>query len=148
MYSAGVGAGGQLPAFSREFSADRDPFADARAAIALAEQTQRRILIEVGGEWCSWCHALNRLFRENPPLERTLRNNFVVLKVNVSSDNDNADFMAGMPELAGYPKLFVSRANGSIIHVQDPATLVREGAYDPELVLTFLKRWANPGGAR
>ena len=141
-----VSVGEPLPAYSREYSAQRDPFADGRDAITLARRTERRILIEVGGDWCTWCHVLERVIQENPELERTLRRHFVVVKVNVSDVNDNADFTNGLPELPGYPKLFISTRDGTIIHSQDPAEFVRGGRYDAGLILDFLHRWAIPTG--
>ncbi|MEN8174868.1 MAG: thioredoxin family protein [Pseudomonadota bacterium] len=135
-----------LPAYSRGYSAERDPFADGRDAIALAQRSGRRILIEVGGDWCTWCHVLDRVIRDNREVERALRDNFVVMKVNVSDANDNAEFMQGLPKVPGYPKLFVSRSDGSIIHAQDPSEFLRNGSYDAALVLAFLRRWAPHDG--
>ena len=137
---------GDLPIYSRGYSPQRDPFVDSRDAIALAQRTDRRVLIEVGGDWCIWCHVLDRVIRENPALEQTLRRHFVVLKVNVSDANANAEFMRGLPAVEGYPKLYVSGSEGSILHVQDPTEFVRGGDYDPALVLDFLRRWAGPEG--
>ena len=135
-----------LPAYSRGYSPQRDPFADGRDAIALARRSGRRVLIEVGGEWCSWCHVLERVIKDNPEVERTLRRDFVVVKVNVSDINDNAEFIQGLPAAAGYPKLFVSRGDGTVIHSQDPAEFIRDGSYDAGLVLDFLRRWGGPAG--
>ena len=135
-----------LPAYSRGYSTQRDPFVDGRDAIALARRTGRRVLIEVGGDWCSWCHVLERVMRENPRVEQALRRHFVVMKVNVSDANANAEFIQGLPAMAGYPKLFVSGGDGTIIHAQDPAEFLSGGSYDPDLVLSFLHRWADAAG--
>jgi thiol:disulfide interchange protein len=136
--------GAELPAYSRGYSAERDPFADGRAALALATQTGRRVLIEVGGDWCVWCHVLDRLVREQAALGRALHDHYVLLKVSVSDANDNADFLAGLPPLTGYPRLYVTRANGQVIHAQDPSAFLQDGTYDPDRVLAFLQRWAPP----
>ncbi len=143
LLSVATAHGDGLPPYSRDYSPRRDPFADGRAAIALATESNRRVLIEVGGEWCVWCHVLDRLIREHAELEATLRRDYVVLKVNVSEENDNAEFMAGMPVLAGYPKLFVARSDGSVIHAQDPSEFFVNGSYSAELLLVFLRRWAD-----
>ena len=49
----------QLPAYSQGYDPARDPFSDGRAALRLAMETRRKVLIEVGGDWCSWCHVLD-----------------------------------------------------------------------------------------
>ena len=38
----------ELPVYSRGYSPQRDPFTDGRDALALAQRTGRRVLIEVG----------------------------------------------------------------------------------------------------
>lgn len=132
-----------LPDYSRVYDSARDPFADGKAAIELAGQTGRGVLIEVGGDWCGWCHVLERLIHEHPELDQALHDNFVLLKVNVSDDNANTEFMDGLPRLVGYPQLFVARGDGSVLHAQDPVEFVREGTYDTKLVLGFLQHWAS-----
>lgn len=135
----------QLPAYSGEYDPRRDPFADGRAALVLASATGRRVLIEVGGDWCTWCRVLERLMADHPPLEQALRDGYVVLKVNVSEDMPNREFVSGLPALSGFPKLYVARADGVILHAQDPSEFFRNGGYDPGLVLRFLRRWSAEG---
>lgn len=138
----------RLPAYSLGYHPDRDPFADGRESLALAARTGRRVLIEVGGDWCVWCHVLERVFTDHPEAGRALRDGFVVLKVNVSDESPNTEFLSGLPALAGYPKLFVSRADGTIVHAQDPSAFVRNATYDPVLVLDFLRRWTGTEGEK
>ena len=141
-----LSAGEGLPAYSTGYSAERDPFADGRAALALAKSSGRRVLIEVGGDWCAWCHRLERIISEHPEVATALYGNFVLLKVNVSDANPNDEFLSGLPKLAGYPKLFVARDDGVIVQSQDPSDFLAEGDYNPELILDFLQRWAIPAG--
>lgn len=130
------------PPYSRNYDPKRDAFADGRAAIELASATQRNILIEVGGEWCSWCHVLDRFIHANPAILDTLRSNFVVLKINISEENDNAAFMKDMPRPLGYPHMYVASSNGSLLHSQDTAKFRKNKRYDRGLFLNFLKRWS------
>ncbi|MFT6207770.1 MAG: thioredoxin-related protein [Colwellia sp.] len=44
-----------LPKYSKVYDEKSDPFKDANAAIKLAQKTQRNVLIEIGGNLCSWC---------------------------------------------------------------------------------------------
>lgn len=133
-----------LPPYSRTYDPHRDPFADGRAAIELAGRTGRRVLIAVGGDWCVWCHVLERIFKDDPQVEEALRKAYVLLKVSVDETNDNAEFLRGLPPLTSYPTLFVARGDGMLIHVQDPADFLLQGTYDPSRVLAFLQRWARP----
>lgn len=134
----------ELPPYSRAYSPARDPFVDGRAAISLARQTQRRVLIELGGDWCRWCIVLDRFLAANAQVRQQLHRHFVVLKVNVSDANDNAAFLAGLPPNQGYPHIFVADRDGSIIHSQDTARFLVNGQYSPQRVLAFIQRWRLP----
>jgi thioredoxin-related protein len=133
-----------LPAYSREYDAARDPFVDGRAALLLARQTGRQVLIEVGGNWCSWCHQLDRFLAENIQVWDKLNRHFVVLKINVSQENENADFMAGLPRPLGYPHIFISDPQGHIIYSKDTAELVKNGKYSKQQFIKFIDRWKLP----
>lgn len=123
----------------------RDPAADLAATIALAEREGRRILLEVGGDWCTWCHALDRYVHRNEVVARALAADFVVMKVNYSEENRNEAFLASYPKIRGYPHVFVLEHDGTLLHSQNTGALEKGGAYDDEAFLAFLKRWAPEG---
>ncbi len=131
------------PPWSRAYDPARDPFADGREAIALAQATGRRVLIELGGDWCVWCHRLDRFLERNPEVGAALERRFVLLKVNVSEENGNDEFLAGLPRVAGYPHLFVADGDGTVIHSQDMGELVEGGRYSAERFLAFVERWGG-----
>ncbi|VAW57507.1 hypothetical protein MNBD_GAMMA07-1362, partial [hydrothermal vent metagenome] len=95
-----------LPAYSTQYDVKRDPFKDGAAAVKLATESNRRILIELGGEWCTWCHKMDAFFDKNPDLKQKLHDTFVMLKVNVSSENNNAKFLKTFPRPNGYPHMY------------------------------------------
>ncbi len=132
-----------LPPWSRGYDPARDPAADGRAAIALAKRTGRYVLIELGGDWCVWCRRLDRFLAEHPDLEARLYRQFVLLKVNVSEENGNAEFLAGLPPFTGYPHAFVADGDGRILHSQDVTEWQADGDYSPARFRAFLDRW-NP----
>lgn len=139
-----VSAAGAFPAYSQVYDPARDPFADGRAALQLAKQTRRRVLIEAGGNWCSWCHLLDRFMTENKRVREKLDRNFVVLKINISEENDNADFMAGLPKPLGYPHIYISDADGRILYSKDTAELLEKGRYSEMRFVNFLDQWKQP----
>ncbi len=131
----------QLPAYSQAYDPKRDPFKDGREAIELAASTQRRVLIEIGGDWCSWCMLLDRTIKQNAQLSEALHSRFVLLKVNMSGANDNWEFLKDFPIQNGYPQLFVTNAKGQILYNKDPGEFYRDGEYAAELILEFLEEW-------
>jgi len=134
---------GELPVYSRIYDASRNPNADGRDALKLAKETNRKVLIEVGGDWCSWCFVLHRFIRENPRLESRLHQTFVVLKVNISEKNDNSEFMAAFPPAQGYPHMYVTDSSGNILSSQDTADFRENNNYSEVRFMAFLDRWQN-----
>ena len=125
-----------------KFNPQRDADKDLQSAIALAEKTNRRILLDVGGEWCIWCHRLDSLFVANKDLSGYLHDNYVVLKINYSKENKNEKFLSKYPEVQGYPHLFVLERDGTFLHSQDTGELESGKHHDRDKVFKFLKKWA------
>ncbi len=130
-----------LPSYSKRYDENTDPFKDAVAAIKLAQQTKRNILIEIGGEWCAWCHKMDAFLAENPDVYQKLHQNFVLLKVSVSDTNENSEFMKSLPPVLGYPHMYVSTGEGKMLLSKDTAELLEASEYSRQAWLTFLDDW-------
>lgn len=133
----------ELPVYSRVYDERRNPNADGRDALKLAKETHRLVLIEVGGDWCSWCHIMDRFIKDHPNVETRLHQTFVVLKVNISDVNDNAEFMAAFPPARGYPHMYITDSSGSILHSQDTAEFRENKKYSERRFMSFFDRWQN-----
>ncbi len=131
-----------LPAYSVHYDIKQDAFKDGAAAVKLATETNRRILIELGGNWCTWCHRMDEFFDKNPDVKQKLHETFVMLKINVSNENDNAEFLKAFPKPLGYPHMYVSESNGSVLWSQDTAEFLKNGQYTRESFLAFFERWS------
>lgn len=134
---------GELPVYSRVYDVERDPNADGRDALRLARETSRKVLIEVGGDWCSWCHIIDRFIKDHPNVESRLHETFVVLKVNISDANDNAEFMAAFPPAKGYPHMYITDSKGTILYSKDTADFRENKKYSAPLFMAFFDRWQN-----
>jgi thiol:disulfide interchange protein len=133
---------GQAETKSAGYDPRRDPAADVRAAVPVARKSGKRILLEVGGEWCVWCHVLEDLVAGDKKVGRALRDGFVVVKVNWSPDNENARFLSAYPPIPGYPHFFVLESNGTYLHSQRPDAFTKGNIYDRAKLLAFLKQWS------
>ena len=130
-----------LPLYSKVYDDKRDPFKDAKAAINLAQATNRNVLIEIGGNWCTWCHKMDAFLAKNPKVYQTLHDNYVLLKINVSDSNDNEDFMKSLPPVLGYPHMYISTSSGQMLLSKDTAELLDNLEYSVEHWLAFLTKW-------
>ena len=131
-----------LPSYSKAYDDKRDPFKDANAALELAKKTNRQVLIEIGGNWCTWCHKMDVFLANSPDVYQALHSQYVLLKINVSDSNDNAAFMKSMPPVLGYPHMYVANVQGKIILSKDTAELLDQDNYSSQHWLDFLTKWS------
>ncbi len=121
----------------------RDPQADLASALALAQENRQRVLVEVGGEWCRWCHILDKFLAENDGIAAYLDQKFVLLKVNYSEENENQAFLSQFPKPSGYPHFYIFDSKGRLLKSVNTANLEEGESYSPSLFLAFLKKWAG-----
>ncbi|MFA5804012.1 MAG: thioredoxin family protein [Melioribacteraceae bacterium] len=125
-----------------KFDPARDPFKDLKEVVVDAQKTNKRILLDVGGEWCIWCHRLDGFLDAHPELKNFMHDNFVVLKVNWSLENKNEKFLVQYPKVAGYPHIFILEKEGTLLFSKNTGELEEEKSYDAEKIMNFLKEWA------
>jgi len=131
----------QQPEYSQSYDPKRNPFDDGRAALELAKQTNRRVLIEIGGDWCVYCHIFDRFIRSDEEVAKQFFNTFVLLKVNYSDANPNKEFLLNFKGIDGYPYIFITENTGKVIYANDMREMTDKGKPNKEKTIAFLKRW-------
>lgn len=126
-----------------EFDPARNPSKDLEKAVEEAKVSNRRIILDVGGEWCIWCHRIDDFIEENKDIKNFIKDNFVVVKINFSKENENTEFLSKYPEIPGYPHFFVLESNGKLLHSQDTGQLEQGKGYSHEKMMAFLKKWTS-----
>jgi thioredoxin-related protein len=134
--------GTKLNMSEKIFDPTRDSAKDIAAAIKLATKQNKPILIDVGGNWCSWCHKLDALFKTDKEIGKLLKK-YVVVQVNYSQENKNEKVLANFPKITGYPHLFVLDKTGKVIHSQDTGLLETGDHHDPAKVIEFLTKFSK-----
>jgi thioredoxin-related protein len=119
----------------------RDADKDIRDAVAEAQRTGKRIILEVGGEWCKWCHIMDAYFDAHPELTKLRDTNYITVKINFSDENENKDILSRYPKIAGYPHIFVLEKDGKLLHSQNTAELEKGESYELPKFTEFLARW-------
>jgi thiol:disulfide interchange protein len=110
-------------AADKPFDPSRSPAKDLQAAMQQAEAEHKNILMDVGGNWCSWCILLERTLIEDTDLHSVLEQNYVVLHVNMSPDNENKGFLGTYPPAKGYPAWYVLSPQGRLLKAEDTSEL-------------------------
>ncbi|KAF1015155.1 MAG: Thiol:disulfide interchange protein DsbD [Stenotrophomonas maltophilia] len=135
-----------IAALNASFDPARDPADDLATAKVEAQRGNKRIIIDVGGEWCPWCHLMDQSIEGDSEVRRFRDAHYVWMKVNYSEENENAAFLSQYPEVKGYPHLFVLDADGTLLHSQFTGDLEKtksEGkGYNRAKFLAFLTQWA------
>jgi thioredoxin-related protein len=146
--TAGAAGGGSSKLPPAGYDESRDPAADLKAAVAQAQRENKRILLEVGGEWCIYCRILNKVIHDDERLTQRLRDGFVVVKVNFSDGVKNEAFLSRYPQIPSYPHLFLLESDGTLLLSQTPDDFMKDDKYVPDLILAFLEKWEpKRGGA-
>jgi thiol:disulfide interchange protein len=125
-----------------KFDPARDADKDIKDAVAEAKRTHRRVILDVGGEWCGWCHALDKYFAAHADLKAFREKSYVWLKVNYSTENKNEKVLSRYPKIKGYPHLFVLGDDGALLHSQDTSLLEEGSSYNLDKMKAFLTKWA------
>jgi thiol:disulfide interchange protein len=93
----------------------RDPGKDLVMAEAAATKAHKRILLEVGGDWCVWCKYLDKFFTDHADARAAREDGFILMKVNMSPQNENHAFLDRFPKIPAYPYLFVLDEEGKML---------------------------------
>ncbi len=118
-----------LPRYSQGYYPEADPVTDLAAAMQAASLENKMIMMIVGGDWCSWCHVMSRFFTENETVRDKLLSNFIMLKVNMSEENENDVFLSNYPIINGYPHIFMLSAKGDLSASVNTAKLESGNSY-------------------
>jgi thiol:disulfide interchange protein len=137
-----IAVGAMAQPLPEKFDPKRDAIRDVATATARAKDSGKRVLVDVGGEWCRWCHILDQFIAATPEVRAVIDVNYVTVKVNWSPENRNEALLSQWPKIGGYPHLMVLDANGKLLHSQNTGMLEAGEGYDKTKVLTFLTKYA------
>ena len=126
-----------------------DPTADAEkdiaAAVKKAKAEHKYVLLQGGGNWCSWCIEFARFAKADPQIDSAMNAGFIWYHLNYSKENKNEKIFAkyDYPQRFGYPVFIILNEKGERINTQNSAYL-EDGkkSYDQKKVLEFLEMWS------
>ncbi len=124
--------------------------AEIDKAIAIAAKDDKNVLLQVGGNWCSWCILFDKKVKTTEVLKSVIEKNFVVYHLNYSKENKNKEVLDKLdnPENFGFPVFVILDATGKRIHTQESGVLEEGKGHSTEKVLAFLKEWSPKQGVQ
>lgn len=121
------------------------------AAFARAKRSNKRVIVDLGGNWCVWCRSLAAVMAL-PEAEPFIDRHFEVVMVNVSSakgmtdKNNHVLKRFGLPKVDGFPWLIVADANGNVLHSSYEVT--DKDHETPQAMIDWIAKWAEPRQSR
>ena len=125
----------------KTYNSEDNAQAKIDALIKQAKKEKKNIILQAGGNWCSWCLLFNDFIKTNKAVKANLKKNFLYYHLNYSKENKNeAVFKKYAPEgdKLGYPFFIVLNANGKVIKLQESGSLEQGKGYNEGKVLNFL----------
>ncbi|MFM2359697.1 MAG: hypothetical protein RLY16_1690 [Bacteroidota bacterium] len=124
---------------------EADANADIEQALKKAATEHKYVLIQGGGNWCSWCIEFARFCKADAQIDSLINSSFVWYHLNWSKENENKPVFAkyGYPQRFGFPVFIILNEKGERIHTQNSAYL-EDGkkSYDKAKVMEFLEMWS------
>jgi len=120
-----------------------DGMKQIKDAVAIASKENKHVLIQYGGNWCSWCIKFDAFCKADTSIMKVIGNNYVPVKLNFDpvNKNDAANTYMGNPTRFGFPVFIVINGKGQVIHIQDSGLLEDGAGYSKTKVNGFLRNW-------
>jgi len=125
------------------YNPDADAKKELAAALTKAKKENKHVLVQVGGNWCSWCIKFHHFIDEHPALHDSIEKNYVFLLVNYDREHQQEELMKewNYPNKLGFPVLLILDAKGKRLHTQETGSLEKESTYDEAKVTAFVEEW-------
>ncbi|HEY8253054.1 MAG TPA: thioredoxin family protein [Rhizomicrobium sp.] len=126
---------------------DEGASADAAVAAAFtrAQKSHKRVLIDLGGNWCVDCIVLAN-FLKLPEMQRFMAVHYEVVTVDVGRFNRNLQIPARFgiaKRLEGVPALLIATPDGKLVNGTDVFATASASEMTPKSVADYLAKYAD-----
>lgn len=113
---------------------------DVAQLLVQAKSENKRVLLQIGGNWCVQCYRLNAFMQLDAVLKKLVAENYLVYHLNYSPENKNLAYLKsiGSPHRFGFPVLVVLDSDGKPVQSAQSAALQKGNGYSFEKVQAFL----------
>ena len=135
----------QLDVPDHPFSDSADANADVDKAFAQARASNKRVLIDLGANWCADCRILQALM-DRPDVHDFLAAYYAIAVVDVGRLNRNLQIPArfGITDrLEGVPAILIADPDGKLVNAGQILALDEARHMTPQDVVDWLARWTR-----
>ena len=120
-----------------------DGMKQIKEATSKAATTGKHVLIQYGGNWCSWCIKFDAFCKADTAISNVISKNYIPVKLNYdpANKNDAANAYLGNPTRFGFPVFIIVDGKGKVLHIQDSGLLEEGTGYSKKKVAGFFKNW-------
>ena len=120
-----------------------DGMKQIKEAVAKASKEKKHVLIQYGGNWCSWCIKFDAFCKADTAITKVIAENYIPVKLNYdpANKNDAANAYMGNPTRFGFPVFIILDGKGNVIHIQDSSLLEEGSGYSKQKVTGFFRQW-------
>ena len=128
----------------KPYDASANAPSDVDAALARARLSGKRVLLDLGGNWCPDCRFLAGVL-EIPGVKAFVDRNFEIVFVDVGHFDKNLEIPArfGAPKPKGVPAILVLSADGVLADADQREDLSDARSMTPQAVVDWLAHWAG-----
>ena len=119
--------------------------AQVNAAFARAKKDNKRVLIDLGGNWCTDCIVLANVMAL-PEIKTFVDAHYEVVSVNVGRYDKNLQIQKrfGLDKrLEGVPSLLIANPDGTLVNKGHTAALIDARSMTPQGIANWLAQWAK-----
>jgi thiol-disulfide isomerase/thioredoxin len=119
--------------------------AAVNAAFARAKKSHKRVLIDLGGNWCGDCIVLANIMLL-PEMKPFVKKHFEVVAVDVGRFDKNLSVPArfGITDrLKGVPSVIIAEPDGTFVNKNDLFALADARHMSPQAVADWLAQWTK-----
>ena len=119
--------------------------ADVAAAFARAQKSHKRVLIDLGANWCVDCIVLANFIRL-PEINRFMEGHYETVVVDVGRFNRNLQIPARFgftQRLMGVPTLLVATPDGKLLNQNDVFAISDAHSMTPQAITDYLAKYAK-----
>lgn len=135
----------ELDSLAKPYHPEADAQKDIDSIVRVAQNENKNIIIQAGGNWCIWCLRFNNYIHQNKKIKDLLDQNFVYYHLNFSPENKNEaifnKYAPGKGKEYGYPFFIVLDKNANVLTTRESGNLEEGKGYDESKVLSFFNEW-------
>ncbi len=125
------------------YDTEADAHAQVQAAIAAAQASGRKVLIDFGGNWCPDCRMLAGVLAA-PEVKPWAEKGFITVMVDVGRFKKNMDIAAKYGvKVTAVPTVLVLTPDGQVLNKNDVFALSNARAMSPQAVVDLLAGWTK-----